>query len=163
MLNPIITEYVEVKNLGSGNFIILAKTDIPIDTIVEICPVAILTKRNAIILSKMIPSLSDKIIIDESVISREYKLLVELNELELDRRLDRGEITADDYKRILISKMNPSALLESKSHVLILGNGLLYTISESPNLVCEYHAEHKVCIFKTVRHVIRGTELTYYR
>lgn len=163
MLNPLVSEYVAIKNLGKGNFSIYAKLDIPNNEVVEICPVSIITKKEAIILEKVIPSLQSKIFIDESVMEKEYQLMAQLGELELEKRLDRGEISADEFRRILLGKLNPTSLLESRSHVLMLGNGLLYQISEMPNLVCEYHSDHKVCVFKSVRSIIRGTELTYYK
>jgi len=163
MFNPFISEYVEVVNLGNGKFTVIAKQDIPIDVIVEVCPVAILTMRESIIVSKNVPALSSSIFIDEAVMSKEYQMFSQLGELELERRLDAGEITHGEYTRILKSKINPNALLESKSHVLILGNGSLYRISETPNLVCEYYSEHKVCVFKSVRNISNGTELTYFK
>jgi len=163
MLNPYVSDYVFVKNLGGANYVVLARTDIPMDEIVEICPVSILTKKEAIILGKVVPSFQEKIFTDSAVLKKEYELLAELSELELEKRLDRGEITPDEFRRILMSKMNPTALLESKSHVVMLGNGMLYRTSEIPNLICEYHEDNKVCVFKTVRFVSRGNELTYFK
>lgn len=163
MINPFVSDYVVVKNYGNAKYSVLAKTDIPASTIVEVCPVSIITKKEAIILAKIVPSLQDKIFVDRSILEREYELLSELSEFELEKRLDRGEITADEFRKILISKLNPSSLLESKSHVLMLGNGMLYQISESPNMLCEYHEDSKVCVFRTVRPVTKGSELTYFK
>lgn len=163
MFNPFVSEYVEVVNLGNGKFTVIAKTDVPIDAIVEVCPVMILTLRESIILGKNIAAMKSAIFADESVMSKEYQMFAQLGELELERRLDAGEITRGEYLRILKSKINPNALLESKSHVLILGNGSLYRISETPNLVCEYHTQHKICVFKSVRNISNGTELTYFK
>jgi len=163
MFNPFVSEYVEVVNFGNGKFTAIARTDVPMDAIVEVCPVAILTMRESIILSKNVPLLKASIFADESAMAKEYQMFAQLGELELERRLDAGEITRGEYVKILKSKINPNALLESKSHVLILGNGSLYRISETPNLVCEYHSEHKVCVFKSVRNISNGTELTYFK
>lgn len=163
MFNPFVSEYVEIVNLGNGKFTIIAKTTIPMNAIVEVCPVAILTLRESIILSKNLPMLKHAIFVDETVMTKEYQVLAQLGELELERRLDAGEITRGEYTRILKSKINPNALLETKSHVLILGNGSLYQISETPNLVCEYHSEHKICVFKSVRIISNGAELTYFK
>lgn len=163
MLNPYTSKYVAVLNLGNGNYSVRAKEDVPIDSVVEVCPVAILSKREAIVLSKAVPWISSKIFIDPLVIDREYQVFAQLGELELERRLDSGEISSEEYSKILRSKINPTALLESKSHVVMLGNGLLYKVSETPNLICEYHADHKVCVFKAIQHISSNSELTYFK
>jgi hypothetical protein len=163
MIDPFVSQYVEIRNLGHGNFTITAKSHIAENTIVEICPVAVITKRDSILLTKAIPSIRDAIVIDEEILNREYQLFAQLGELELEKRLDAGEISSTDYVRILRSKINMNTLLDSKSHVLLLGNGILYRISDSPNLICEYHSQDKVCIFKTVCAVQTGTELTYFK
>lgn len=164
MLNPsVTTQYVEIVNYGKGVFRVVAKTDIPEDTIVEICPVAVITKRDAILLSKAIPMLKHKILVDDTVMDKEIQLFTQLGELELEKKLDEGKISQDEYVKILRSKINMNSLLDSRSHVLILGNGLLYQISETPNLVCEYYSIDKLCVFRTVRSVTRGSELTYFK
>jgi hypothetical protein len=163
MLNPFVSEYVEVINSGNGKFTIIARTDIPINTVVEICPVSIITMKDAILLGKAMPSIKAKIFSDESVMDKEYQIFAQLGELELEKRLDEGKISREEYVRILRSKVNPSALLELKSHIFMLGNGLLYQVSEMPNLVCAYHSDQKVCVFKSVRYIANGTELTYYK
>jgi hypothetical protein len=163
MLNPFISDFVQIVNRGKGIFLTLAKTDIPANTIIEICATSILTKREAIILSKTIPGIRDKILIDESIIDKEFQLFAELGELELERRLDSGEISPTEFRKILNSKINMNSLLDSKSHFLILGNGILYRISDNPNLVYEYYPADKVCAFRTVKFVSRGSELTYFK
>lgn len=163
MLNPYVSDSIAVKNLGGAQFIVWAKSDMDSDHIVEVCPVSILTKKEAIVLQKTIPWAKDKIFVDQQVLDSEFGVLSQLNEMELEKRLDRGEITGDQFRQMLISKISSQGLLESKSHVLMLGNGLLYRISELPNLVCEYHEKDKVCVFKTIRFVSRGSELTYYK
>ena len=81
MPNPTVTEYVEIINHGKGVFRVVAKTDIPEDTIVEICPVAVITKRDAIIMAKAIPMLKHKIIVDDTVMDKEIQLFTQLGEL----------------------------------------------------------------------------------
>lgn len=163
MLNPFVSEFVQINNRGKGQFIVLAKTDIPDNTIIEVCPTVTLTKREAIILGKTVPSIRDKILIDETVMDKEFQLFTELGELELERRLDSGEISPSEFRKILNSKINMNSLLDSKSHFLILGNGIIYRISDSPNLVYEYYPVDKVCAFRTVKYISRGSELTYFK
>lgn len=163
MINPFVSEYVEIVNMGNGKFTAIARIDIPIDVVIEVCPVSIITMRDSILLTKAMPWMKNRIFSDDVVIDKEYQVFAQLGELELEKRLDSGEITRGEYVRILKSKINLAALLESKSHVLMLGNGLLYRISETPNLMCEYHSDHKVCVFKSVRIISNGTELTYFK
>ena len=49
-----------------------------------------------------------------------------------------------------------------KTHVLPLGYGLIYSISESPNLVREFDTSSKLCTFRTVQYVQEGAELSYF-
>lgn len=161
--DPYISKYVSVQNLGNANYRVLSNSIIPNNTIVEICPIAIITKKEAIVLSNAIPWITDRILVNHEIIDKEYQLFAALGELELEKRLDSGQITSKEYQQILQSKIDPKALLESKSHILMLGNGLLYRTSDYPNLICEYHIDSQVCIFKTVKQVPKDVELTYYK
>jgi len=162
MLNPYVSEYVKVVNLGDGEFRTVAAMEIPVNSIVEVCPVRVLTKREALFLIKNVSNINNSILADESVMDKEFKIFSELGEFELEKKLDSGLISNEDYVKILRSKINPTALLESKSHALILGNGFLYRRSDSPNLVCEYHSQDKVCLFRSAKLIQTGLELTYY-
>jgi len=162
MLNP-HAEYVFVKNLGVGQFGVFAKKYIPANTIVEVCPVKIITKREAIILEKTVPSIKASILIDPEIINKEAQVFTRLREMRLEERLDRGEITSEQFTKLLMSEMDAESLLDSHSHILVLGNGPLYQISENPNLVLEYHSEDKVVAFKSLRPINQGSLLTYYK
>lgn len=162
-INPAISNYVEIKNLGSGRFIAIASESIPKDVIIEICPVQILTKREAIILEKNIPSLRSSIFIDSEVLDKEAKLMLQLADLDLEGRLDRGEITADQFNKLLHKNMDMDSLLNAKSHIFILGNGSLYKISERPNMLFSYHSKDKVCVFTAASYITKGSELTYFK
>lgn len=162
MINPFVSQYAEVIHISKNEFKMVAARDIPENTVVEVCPVLPITKRDAILLMKSTPFLRNRIIVDEGVISREAQLFAELGEMDLDRKLDSGQISGEDYSRILRSKVNVNAMLDARSHVLMLGNGLLYRISNAPNLVCEYFPTEGICVFKTVNSVPKGAELTYF-
>lgn len=121
-----------------------------------------ITGRVAILLSKSSKTFEKKIIADSDAIQREYQIIRELKELELNRRLDAGQITQGEYVDILTSKLNIDSLLDAKTHALPLGYGLAYSISEFPNLVREFDTSSKLCTFRTVQYVQEGAELSYF-
>lgn len=157
MRSPYISS--QVKLSGS---IAIAASDISEGSIIEICPVLPITSRIAISMGKSQPSLEKKLILDLAVIDREYAVFAELGELELERRLDSGQITSAEYRKILSSKVDLNSLLDAKSHMLPLGYGLFYQISDFPNTVREYSSVDKLCTFRAVQYIPAGTELTYF-
>lgn len=160
MLNPVISKYVKIIE-RNREFRAIAAIDIPENTIIEICPVLISSAKAIISLTNSDPKLENKIIIDEAAIDREYQVFTELGELELERRLNSGQISPDEYNQILRSKVNLNSLLNAKTHGLPLGNGLIYSISDFPNMVREYHSGSKLCVFRSVQYIVEGSELTY--
>ena len=163
MLKPTVTKYVDTVPNGKGKFKMIARIGIPGNTVIEICPVVSISGRVALLLSKTNPKLSEKIMIDNRVIEREFQVFAQLGELELERRLDAGEISQSEYQSILRSKVNINSILDAQSNLIPLGNGLLYEQSDYPNLVREYDEESRVCIFRTVQEVEQGQELTYFK
>ena len=157
MRSPYVSS--QVKLSGSKA---VAASNIVEGSIIEICPVLPITSRIAITMSKSQPSIEKKLILDRSVIDREYTVFAELGELELEKRLDSGQITHDEYRRILSSKVDMNSLLDVKSHMLPLGYGLFYQISDFPNCVREYSSVDKLCTFRAVQYIPAGTELTYF-
>ena len=81
--------------------------------------------------------------------------------MELERRLNSGQISPSEYTQILSSKVNINTLLDAKTHGIPLGNGLIYAISDFPNMVREYYPSTKLCVFKSVQYIEEGSELTY--
>ena len=157
-----ISQYVTPIAKARG-FVAVAAVDIPENTIIEIAPVIMLTAKSMVLLSKAnsISDLDDKVIIDESVVDKEFDVFMALGEMELESRLNTGQITPDEYQKILRSKINVNALLDAKTHALPLGYGLLYGISDFPNMVREYNSNHKLCLYRAVQYITAGTELTY--
>ena len=149
-----------VKN--RSDFKVIAREAIPPQTVIEVCPTVSIQNKLAILIGKNNPALERKIILDTAEVDKEYQLFAELGEMELTRRLDAGLISPEDYSRILSSKINLNSLLEAKTHVIPLGNGLLYGISDYPNLVREFNSATKLCTFRTVQYVQEGTELCYF-
>lgn len=161
MLKPAVTKYVDLVPASNGKFVPVARLDIPENTIVEICPVLSISGRAAIVLSKSNQTIGTKLLIDNGVINREFEVFAKLGELELERRLDSGEISEADYQSILRSKVNINSILDAPSNLIPLGNALLYQVSDTPNLIREYHEKDKVCVFKTISYIEQGQELTY--
>jgi hypothetical protein len=161
MHNPYVSQYVKAVK-SANSFVMIAATDIPGNTIIEICPTITVSSRASIILAKANHRLQNRFLIDQSVIDKEYDIFTQLGELELEKKLNSGELNSEEYSDILRSRINFNSLLDAKSHVLMLGNGLLYETSETPNMVLEYHSDTKLCIFKTVQYVSQGQLLTYY-
>lgn len=163
MLKPSVSKYVDFIATSPGKFKPIARFQIPENTVIEVCPVIPIPGRIAIALEKSTPNISSKLILDQLVIDREFEVFAKLGELELERRLDSGEINPDEYAEILRSKVNLNSLLNAQTSLIPLGNGLLYEVSESPNLIREYHEKDKVCVFKTIHLIDQGQELTYFK
>ena len=134
MPNPSISKYVRIIETNR-EFKAIAAMDIPENTIIETCPVLISSAKAIMSLTNSDSKLASKIIIDEAAVDKEYQVFAELGEMELERRLDSGQITPAEYTQILRSKVNINSLLNAKTHGLPLGNGLLYGISDFPNMV----------------------------
>ena len=125
MPNPSISKYVRIIETNR-EFKAIAAMDVPENTIIEVCPVLISSAKAIMSLTNADSKLASKIIIDEAAVDKEYQVFAELGEMELERRLNSGEITPAEYTQILRSKVNINSLLNAKTHGLPLGNGLLY-------------------------------------
>lgn len=161
MLKPMISELVSIVAAGRGDYRAVANDQILAGTVIEICPVMPIACKTAISMFSGIQGIEQKFLIDSEMIEREYRLFAELGELELESRLESGQISSDEYRRILASKVDVNSLLNLKSHNIPLGYGLVYQISDFPNMVREYHPDSKLCLFRAVKYIEPGTELTY--
>ena len=161
MLNPFISSYVRI--IKTGNSVKAVATQyIPQNTIIEICPVFTITNKDSIILTKSNPEFGKKLILNQEVIDNEMKVFTQLGEMELIKRLDSGELSNADYIEILKSKINVNSLSNLRSHNIPLGYGLIYGISDYPNMIREFDTPNKLCIFKSVLDVVEGQTLTYF-
>jgi len=161
MLNPFISSYVRIIKTGTSVKAV-ATQYIPQNTIIEICPVFTITNKDSIILTKSNPEFGKKLILNQEVIDNEMKVFTQLGEMELIKRLDSGELSNADYIEILKSKINVNSLSNLKSHNIPLGYGLIYGISDYPNMIREFDTTTKLCIFKSVLDVVEGQTLTYF-
>jgi hypothetical protein len=161
-MEPFISKSIHAVNEDFSDLKIVARNQIAPQTVVEICPTYSISGRAAIALGSSNKVLERRIIADTVRIDKEYRIFAELGELELEKRLNSGQLSQEDYNDILRSKVNLNALLDAKTHLIPLGYGLLYGYSEYPNLVREFDVSTKLCIFRTVKYVQEGDELTYY-
>ena len=161
MLNPFISSYVRIIKTDTSIRAVSTQY-IPQNTIIEICPVFTITNKDSIALTKSNPEFGKKLILNQEVIDNEMKVFTQLGEMELIKRLDSGELSNADYIEILKSKVNVNSLSNLKSHNIPLGYGLIYGISDYPNMTREFNTTTKLCIFKSVLDIAEGQTLTYF-
>ena len=161
MLSPFISNYVRI--IKTDTLIKAVSTQyIPQNTIIEVCPVFTVTNGDSLLLTKSNPEFGKKLILNQDVIDNEMKVFTQLGEMELIKRLDSGELSNTDYLEILRSKININSLSNLKSHNIPLGYGLIYGISDYPNMTREFNTTTKLCIFKSVIDIPEGQTLTYF-
>ena len=161
MLNPFISNYVRI--IKTDTLIKAVSTQyIPQNTVIEVCPVFTVTNGDSLLLTKSNPEFGKKLILNQDVIDNEMKVFTQLGEMELIKRLDSGELSNTDYLEILRSKININSLSNLKSHNIPLGYGLIYGISDYPNMTREFNTTTKLCIFKSVIDIPEGQTLTYF-
>jgi hypothetical protein len=161
MLNPFISSYVRIIKTDTS-IRAVATQYIPQNTIIEVCPVFTITNKDSVTLTKSNPEFGKKLILNQEVIDNEMKVFTQLGEMELIKRLDSGELSNADYLEILRSKIDINSLSNLKSHNIPLGYGLIYGISDYPNMSREFNTTTKLCIFKSVLDISEGQTLTYF-
>jgi len=161
MLSPFISNYVRIIKTDISVKAVSTQY-IPQNTVIEVCPVFTITNKDSILLTNSNPEFGKKLIINQEVIDNEMRVFTQLGEMELIKRLDSGELSNADYLEILRSKININSLSNLKSHNIPLGYGLIYGISDYPNMVREFNIDHKLCIFKSVKDIPEGQNLTYF-
>ena len=161
MLNPFISNYVRIVKTDTSIKAVSTQY-IPPDTIIEICPVFTITNKDSVTLTRSNPEFGKKLILNQEIIDNEMKVFTQLGEMELIKRLDSGELSNSDYLEILRSKIDLNSLINLKSHNIPLGYGLIYGISDYPNMIREFNTTTKLCIFKSVLDISEGQTLTYF-
>ena len=161
MLSPFISNYVRIIKTDTSIRAVSTQY-IPQNTIIEVCPVFTIKNKDSIILTNSNPEFGKKLILNQAVIDKELNVFTQLGEMELIKRLDSGELSNADYLEILRSKININSLSNLKSHNIPLGYGLIYGISDYPNMIREFNTTTKLCIFKSVINIPEGQTLTYF-
>ena len=161
MLSPFISSYVRIIKTGTSVKAV-ATQYIPQNTIIEVCPVFTITNKDSILLTRSNPEFGKKLVLNQEVIDNEMRVFTQLGEMELIKQLDSGHLSNADYLEILRSKININSLSNLKSHNIPLGYGLIYGLSDYPNMIREFNIDHKLCIFKSVIDIAEGQTLTYF-
>ena len=96
-MQPFVSRLIEVVPGHETPFRVIAKEPINSQTLIEICQTYPITGRAAVFLMKSDPIFESRIIVDRIKIDREYRVFAELGEMELERRLNAGQISQEEY------------------------------------------------------------------
>jgi hypothetical protein len=81
--------------------------------------------------------------------------------MEIQRRLNEGQLTPSEAKSILLGPGNVTALLEIETGGLLSGFGSVYNRSSYPNIKMNFDSDSKLYHIITVKDIGTGEELTY--
>jgi hypothetical protein len=159
---PKILNNIYVKSVNDTEFGVFTNAPLYRDSIIEFCAWLPVSQKLQILIEKNDANLGSKLFVNPDGIEKERQFAAKIAELDLQERLDRGLITSDQFKSILIEVANPTKLLNIASHAILLGFGSMYRRSETPNITWEYDSESKLYKFYTTQDVAASRELTYY-
>jgi SET domain-containing protein len=163
MHNPFIHSLLEIKKLGLSKFGVFARDYIPMGTKIETCVLIMLPKITINSLEKIKSPLLERILPNPDGIRREREVIATLSDMEIQRRLDEGNLTPAEAKNILLGPGNITALLEIETGGLLSGFGSLYNRSSYPNITMNFDSESKLYNIITVKDIGTGEELTYLK
>lgn len=162
MNNPSILSTLYVKRTQNGEYGVSSNSSIRAGSTIEYCAWLPITQKMQILISKNDQVLSKHLFVNPDGIDKERDIAAKVAELDLQARLDRGLLTADQVKEILINVANPSAIAEIVSHAVLLGFGSIYRRSDTPNINWEYDPVSKLYRFYAVQDILANQELTYF-
>jgi hypothetical protein len=159
---PKILNTLYVKPVNDKEFGVFTNAPLYRDSIVEFCAWLPISQKLQILIDKNDSNLGRKLFVNPDGIEKERQFAAKIAELDLQERLDRGLITQEQFKAILIEVANPTKLLNIDSHAILLGFGSMYRQSETPNITWEYDSESKLYKFYTTQDIAANRELTYF-
>jgi hypothetical protein len=159
---PKILNTLYVKPINDKEFGVFTNAPLYRDSIVEFCAWLPISQRIQILIDKNDSNLSQRLFVNPDGIEKERQFAAKIADLDLQERLDRGLITTEQFKALLIEVANPTKLLSVVSHAILLGFGSLYRRSETPNLTWEYDSDSKLYKFYTTQDIAANRELTYF-
>jgi hypothetical protein len=159
---PKILNTLYVKPINDKEFGVFTNAPLYRDSIVEFCAWLPISQRLRILIDKNDSKLSQQLFVNPDGIEKERQFAARIADLDLQERLDRGLITPEQFKSILLEVANPTKLLSVSSHAILLGFGSLYRRSEMPNITWEYDSDSKLYKFYTTQDVAANRELTYF-
>ena len=163
MPSPFIHPALEIKQLSLTKFGVFSKDYIPMGTCVEVCTPLLLPKLVINAFEKSKSNLIEKIMPNPDGIRREREIVESLSDMEIQRRLDEGNLTKEEARRILLGPGNVMALLEIETGCLLSGYGALYNRSSYPNITMNFDSETKLYNVIAVKDIGTGAELTYLK
>ncbi len=158
---PKILNTICVKPINDKEFGVFTNAPLYRDSIVEFCAWLPVSQRIQILIDKNDASLGQRLFINPDGIEKERQFAAKIADLDLQERLDRGLITTEQFKALLIEVANPTKLLSVVSHAILLGFGSLYRRSDMPNITWEYDSDSKLYKFYTTQDIAANRELTY--
>ena len=159
---PKILNTLYVKPVNDKEFGVFTNAPLYRDSIIEFCAWLPISQKLQILIDKNDSNLGRKLFVNPDGIEKERQFAAKIAELDLQERLDRGLITQEQFKAILIEVANPTKLLNIDSHAILLGFGSMYRQSETPNITWEYDSESKLYKFYTTQDIAANCELTYF-
>ena len=162
MNNPEILKSIYVKRVNINEFGVFTSTGISANSTIEYCAWLPITKQIEILILKNDSQLASNLFQNPDGMTKELEITHKIAELDLQTRLDKGLITSDQFKAILLNTINPSNFLNIISNAILLGYGSLYRKSITPNINYEYDTDSKLYRFYTVNDVYVNQELTYF-
>ncbi len=159
---PKILNTICVKPINDKEFGVFTNAPLYRDSIVEFCAWLPVSQRIQILIDKNDASLGQRLFINPDGIEKERQFAAKIADLDLQERLDRGLITTEQFKALLIEVANPTKLLSVVSHAILLGFGSLYRRSDMPNITWEYDSDSKLYKFYTTQDIAANRELTYF-
>lgn len=162
MNNPTILNSLYVKRTKDGEYGISSSSPISAGTTVELCAWLPVTQKMQILIQKNDQALAKNLFVNPEGIDKERDIAAKVAELDLQSRLDKGLLSAEQVKSILLNVANPVTISEIVSHAILLGFGSIYRRSEAPNINWEYDSNSKLYRFYAVHNILANQELTYF-
>lgn len=160
--SPTILQNLYVKSVNDTELGVFTNVPLYRESVIEYCAWLPISQRLQLLIEKNDAKLGKKLFVNPDGIEKERSIAAKIAEMDLQERLDRGLITTDQFKALLMEVAHPSKLLNIYSHAVLLGFGSIYRTSEIPNITWDYDTESKLYKFYTTRDVAAHTELTYY-
>lgn len=160
--SPKILQNLYVKSVNDRELGVFTNASLFRDSVIEFCAWIPVSQKIQILINRNDQTLASKLFVNPDGIEKEREIAAKIAELDLQERLDRGLITTEQFKALLIEVANPTKLLTVASHAILLGFGSLYRRSDLPNITWEYDSDSKLYKFYTTRDVAANSELTYF-
>ena len=162
MTNPKAVNSLYIKAVNDKEYGVFTNAVIYRDSTIEYCTWLPVSQIVQLYIQKNSPALATRLFKNPDGIEKEREVLAQIAEMELQERLDRGLVTPEQVKNIILDVANPTKMMNVVSHSILLGFGSVYRKSQFPNISWEYDSNSKLYRFFTVQDVQANQELTYF-